>query len=47
MEIAQLPPEDANTFLKEYGKDEPGLNRTIQLNYKLLGLQSFFTVGED
>ena len=47
MEIAQLSPEDAEVFLKEYGINEPGLNRMIRLNYELLGLQSFFTVGED
>ncbi len=47
MEIAQLSPEDAIIFLNEYGITEPGLNRMIRLNYRLLGLQSFFTVGED
>ena len=47
MEISQLSQEDANIFLEEYGIDEPGLNRMIRLNYRLLGLQSFFTVGED
>jgi len=47
MEIAQLKAEDADLFMKEYGIIEPGLNRMIRLNYELLGLQSFFTVGED
>ncbi len=47
MEIAQLPPEDAEVFLAEYGIEEPGLNRVIRLSYELLGLISFFTVGED
>ena len=47
MEIAQLAPEDAEIFLSEYGIDEPGLNRVIRLSYNLLGLISFFTVGED
>ncbi len=47
MEIAQLPPEDAEIFLAEYGIEEPGLNRVIRLSYELLGLISFFTVGED
>lgn len=47
MEIAQLSPEDADIFLEEYGIKEPGLNRMIRLNYELLGLLSFFTVGED
>jgi len=47
MEIAQLPPDEAAEFLKEYGIEEPSLNRMIKLSYDLLGLQSFFTVGED
>jgi GTP-binding protein YchF len=47
MEIAQLDPEDVEVFLAEYGIEEPGLNRMIRLSYQLLGLQSFFTVGED
>jgi len=47
MDIAQLPPEEAEVFLKEYGIEEPSLNRMIALSYDLLGLQSFFTAGED
>lgn len=47
MEIAQLPPEDAEMFMAEYKIEEPGLNRAIRMSYDLLGLQSFFTVGED
>ena len=47
MEIAQMDPEEAASFLKEFGIDEPGLNRVIRLSYDLLGLISFFTVGED
>ncbi|NOY99309.1 MAG: redox-regulated ATPase YchF [Chloroflexi bacterium] len=47
MEIAQLPPEDAQMFMEEYGIEEPGLNKMIRLSYDLLNLQSFFTVGED
>ncbi len=47
MEIAQLPPEDAEMFMQEFGIDEPSLNRMIRLSYDLLNLQSFFTVGED
>jgi len=47
MEIAQLSPEEAAEFLKEYGIEEPSLNRMIKLSYDLLGRQSFFTVGED
>lgn len=47
MEIAQLPPDEAQMFLQEYGIEEPSLNRMIKLSYDLLGQQSFFTVGED
>ncbi len=47
MELAQLDPAEAADFLAEYGITEPGLNRVIRLSYSLLGLQSFFTVGED
>lgn len=47
MDIAQLPPEDAEMFMAEYGITEPSLNRMIRLSYDLLGLQSFFTVGPD
>ena len=47
MDIAQLPSEEAQLFLQEYGIEEPSLNRMIRLSYDLLGLQSFFTVGPD
>ena len=47
MDIAQLPPDEAEMFLAEYGIEEPSLNRMIRLSYDLLGLQSFFTVGAD
>jgi len=47
MEIAQLPADEAEVFMAEYGIEELGLQRVIRLSYDLLGLQSFFTVGED
>jgi ribosome-binding ATPase YchF (GTP1/OBG family) len=47
MDIAQLPPEDAELFMAEYGITELGLKRVISLSYDLLGQQSFFTVGDD
>ncbi len=46
-EIAQMAPEEATEFLAEFGIQEPGLNRAIRICYAMLGLQSFFTVGED
>lgn len=47
MELAQLAPEESQIFMAEYGIEELGLQRVIRLSYDLLGLQSFFTVGED
>jgi hypothetical protein len=47
MDLAQLPEEDAAVFMEEYGITELGLSRLISESYDLLGLQSFFTVGED
>lgn len=47
MEIAQLPPEDAEVFMREYDIEELSLNKMIRLSYDLLQVQSFFTVGED
>jgi GTP-binding protein YchF len=47
MEIAQLSPEEEAVFLEEYGIEETGLERVIRGSYCLIGLQSFFTVGED
>jgi GTP-binding protein YchF len=47
MEIAQLGSQEAADFLKEYGLNEPGSGRVVRASYDLLGLQSFFTVGED
>lgn len=46
-EIAQMAPEDAAEFLTDFGIAEPGLSRAIRLCYNMLGLLSFFTVGED
>jgi hypothetical protein len=47
MDISQLPADEAEVFMGEYGIQELGLLRVIHLSYELLGLQSFFTVGED
>lgn len=46
MEIARLPDEDKDTFQKEMGITEPALDKVIRCSYELLGLISFFTVGE-
>jgi GTP-binding protein YchF len=44
-EIAQLDEAERAEFLTELGQSEPGLNRVIRGAYKLLGLQTYFTVG--
>jgi GTP-binding protein YchF len=44
-EIAQLDEADKQAFLQDLGLDEPGLNRVIRAGYRLLGLQTYFTVG--
>lgn len=46
-EIAQMEPVEAVEFLADFGIAEPGLNRAIRLCYDMLGLESFFTVGDD
>lgn len=44
-EIASLDKDEKEEFLKDYGLEEPGLNRLIKASYKLLGLISFLTAG--
>jgi ribosome-binding ATPase len=44
-EIAELDEADKAQFLDELGLEEPGLDRVIHAGYRLLGLQTFFTVG--
>ncbi|MGI9102017.1 MAG: redox-regulated ATPase YchF [Terriglobales bacterium] len=46
-ELAEMPDADAAEFLSSYGLTESGLVRLIRKTYELLGLISFFTVGED
>jgi len=46
-EISQLEPDDAQIFLEDLKIDEPATAKMIHASYDLLGLQSFFTVGED
>lgn len=47
MEIAQLSDEEVGAFMAEFGMTELALHLLIRESYSLLGLQSFFTVGED
>jgi GTP-binding protein YchF len=46
-ELAQMPPEDAAAFLKEFNISESATDRVIRRSYELLGLISFFTIGKD
>jgi ribosome-binding ATPase len=46
-EISQLSEGDRSVFLSEMGIEEPALNKLIRKSYDLLGLISFFTVGDD
>jgi len=46
-EISRLPREEQREFLAELGLAEPSLDRLVRASYALLGLSSFFTVGED
>ena len=47
MELVQLEADEKKIFMAEYGIKESALSRLIRSAYDLLGLQSFFTVGED
>ena len=44
-EIAMLDAAERAEFLETLGLEEPGLNRLIREAYKLLNLQTYFTVG--
>ena len=46
-DIAQMSPEEKAEFLEEMGIGQSGLDRLITACYRLLGLISFLTVGED
>ncbi len=45
-ELSQLDAEEQQEFLEDMGMTEPGLNRLIAAGYDLLGLITYFTVGE-
>jgi hypothetical protein len=46
-ELSELSDQEANVFMNEYGIKESALNNIIREAYDLLGLQSFFTCGEE
>ncbi|CAN5780718.1 redox-regulated ATPase YchF [soil metagenome] len=44
-QIAELDPQDRETFLADLGLDAAGLDRLVTAAYRLLGLLTFFTAG--
>jgi ribosome-binding ATPase len=46
-EIQELPKNEREEFLKSVGLSEPGLDKLVRAGFDLLGLQSYFTAGED
>ncbi len=46
-ELAELADEERDEFLASVGQDEPSLDRLIHAGYRLLGLETFFTVGDN
>jgi len=46
-ELAELDGDDAAAFMADLGLEERALDRVIRDSYRLLGLISFFTVGDD
>ena len=46
-ELAQMTQEEAREFLTEFNIKASAMDRVIHRSYELLGLISFFTVGED
>jgi ribosome-binding ATPase len=46
-QIQELPVEDQAAFLEAFHLTEPAVAQVIRAAYRVAGLQSFFTVGED
>ena len=46
-EISELDDDEKAMFLEDLGLEESGLEKLIKASYKLLGLMSFLTAGED
>jgi GTP-binding protein YchF len=46
-ELAELSGDERREYLASAGVAEPGLDRLIHAGHRLLGLQTFFTVGEN
>lgn len=46
-ELINLSDEEKIKFLEELGIEMSGLDKLVEVTYKLLGLKTFFTVGKD
>jgi GTP-binding protein YchF len=46
-EIAALPEEEQAEFIKELGLEQSGLDKLITAAYKILGLDTYFTTGQE
>ena len=46
-EISELDDDEKKMFLEDLGIEESGLDKLITASYRLLGLMSFLTAGED
>src|SRR5882757_5599155 len=46
-ELGELSGDERKEYLASAGVSEPGLDRLIHAGHRLLGLQTFFTVGEN
>jgi len=47
LELSKLNEDDQKIFMEDYGIKESALSKILRTSYEMLGLQSFFTVGED
>ncbi|NJD23054.1 MAG: redox-regulated ATPase YchF [Melioribacter sp.] len=47
LELSKMSDEDQLVFMQDYGIKESALSKILRTSYEMLGLQSFFTVGED
>ena len=46
MELAQLDSDDRRAFLSDLGIEKPAMEKLVQKSFAMLGLISFFTVGD-
>ncbi len=46
-ELAELPSEERREYVRALELSERGLDRLIRAGYRLLGLETFFTIGEE